>query len=229
MSLWKDEWDDVIEGRMFIPRKTDPEITFRLTPLPDEDAPSEKLLEWVGKYLPNKHNACILDVGCGNGRNLFGLYREGYRNLFGLDAHPPNLEKAQVRAEREGACLRIRHGMTQNLSMFDDHCFDLVIHWLELMVLPSLYDVEQAIRETHRVLKPSGYVMIMTIDKKTLDDVESLERFKEEYTQKRSGLLYLSEQTLDGVLRKYGFKFLEKALFYYPPLKTSDLRVVYRK
>lgn len=56
---------------------------------------SKKEVNFLIKYLKLKKNDNILDIGCGNGRHLFELYKKGFRKLFGIDLSKNFIKKAK--------------------------------------------------------------------------------------------------------------------------------------
>jgi len=102
-------------------------------------------------------NSKVLDVGCGEGRHIFGSLHE-YRDVFciGLDQDIPSLDKCKEGLEffkelDSGATVFLQ-GSVYKLP-FEDNSFDLVIC---AEVLEHLEDYHAAIDEIYRVLKPEG-------------------------------------------------------------------------
>jgi len=101
--------------------------------------------------LPNGRTQCVLDAGCGTGGNLKWLGRyaeEGQR--FGVD----------LVDEAVDFCRTSNHQLVARASVtalpFQDSLFDLVTSFDVLGQLTSDSSVEEALRETFRVLKPGG-------------------------------------------------------------------------
>lgn len=97
-----------------------------------------------------------LDVGCGSGAYTFGAAALG-AHCIGIDPGVGNISFARKIAKRTGAIgVLFRKGSAYKLE-FAAGIFDFVIC---IGVLHHLEDPEQALREMHRVLKPSGYLYI---------------------------------------------------------------------
>lgn len=92
-----------------------------------------------------------LEVAIGTGLNL-PLYPTHVR-LFGIDFSPGMLEFARQRA---GETVDLRIGDAQALP-FDDSSFDTVVCTFSLC---AISDVEAAIAEMRRVLRPSGRLLL---------------------------------------------------------------------
>ena len=99
----------------------------------------------------------VLDVGCGEGRHIFGILNE-FEDVYcyGLDQDIPSLDKCKEGLEffKE---LDLNGTVFQQGSIyqlpFKENFFDLIIF---LEVLEHLEDYHAAIDEIYRVLKPGG-------------------------------------------------------------------------
>lgn len=102
-------------------------------------------------------NSKVLDLGCGEGRHIFGALDE-YKDIYcvGLDQDIPSLDVCKeglvfFEELNTGSTIFIQ-GSVYNLP-FEDDAFDLVIC---SEVLEHLDDYHAAIKEIYRVLKPKG-------------------------------------------------------------------------
>ena len=98
-----------------------------------------------------KPDAAVLDAGCGTGTNSVWLAKQGF-NVTGADFSEFALSEAE--GKDEGINYR-REDLTA-LSL-EDASFDAVICIGVLMHIP---DVEKALQELVRVLRPGGYLII---------------------------------------------------------------------
>ncbi len=94
----------------------------------------------------------VLDAGCGEGYNTRRLARAGAQ-VTGVDISQRMIEMARVEEEREPLGIRYDVASFSDLSRFDDGPFDVVASTMALMDGP---DLEGALREFHRVLRPAG-------------------------------------------------------------------------
>lgn len=107
----------------------------------------------------------ILDVGCGNGRDLIQI-KKRYRfhgKLYGLDIAKGILAKAKELNSQEKTGINFISGNAENLN-FSDNTFDSVIikH-----VLHNIYDPIKVLQECRRILKPGGKLTVVVNDEKT--------------------------------------------------------------
>jgi ubiquinone/menaquinone biosynthesis C-methylase UbiE len=107
--------------------------------------------EWVC----SQAHGDVLDVAVGTGRNL-AFYPDGVR-LTGIDFSPAMLEIARARAAELGREIDLREGDAQ-APPFPDASFDTVVCTLGLCGFP---DERAAIAEMHRVLRPSGTLLLL--------------------------------------------------------------------
>ena len=99
----------------------------------------------------------VLDVGCGEGRHIFGILNE-FENVYcyGIDQDIPSLDKCkeglEFFKELDSNGTIFQQGSVYQLP-FKENFFDLIIC---SEVLEHLDDYHGAIDEIHRVLKPQG-------------------------------------------------------------------------
>jgi ubiquinone/menaquinone biosynthesis C-methylase UbiE len=101
--------------------------------------------------LSKEHKPLALDVGCGNGRKTL-LFKKVTSDIIGLDT---SIEKLRIVRERgiNAICAD-----AQSLP-FRSSCFDALLsfHNLEHLTKPA-----QALEEAYRVLKPKGFLLLVT-------------------------------------------------------------------
>jgi ubiquinone/menaquinone biosynthesis C-methylase UbiE len=98
----------------------------------------------------------ILEIGCGTGLNL-AHYPDHVETLTTVDVNPGMQKIAMRRAEQAGIAIEHHILSSEHLAMAD-HSFDTVV---STWTLCSIAQVEQAIREIHRVLKPGGQFLLI--------------------------------------------------------------------
>ncbi len=96
-----------------------------------------------------------LDVGCGEGR-FCRLLRQHGIDTVGLEPTPALLAAARAR-DAHGTYVA---GVAEQLP-FDDRSFDLVVSYLTLIDIPN---VQAAISEMARVLRPGGTLLIANLN-----------------------------------------------------------------
>ncbi len=99
----------------------------------------------------------ILDAGCGSGRNLVYLLREGYE-VYAADADPEALESVRSLARIFAPALpasNFRVEAVEHMS-FDDACADVVLSNTVLHFARDDAHFESMLQGSWRVLKPGG-------------------------------------------------------------------------
>jgi 2-polyprenyl-3-methyl-5-hydroxy-6-metoxy-1,4-benzoquinol methylase len=128
------------------------------------DAAFDRIVGWFA----SREKSSFLDAGCGDGSHTVRLARRGYP-VVAIDFSEHILAKArEVVAFNELAHqVRFEHGSLLDLPVADDS-FEYVLCWGVLMHIP---DVEVAISQLARVVKPSGYLIISENNMWSLDSI----------------------------------------------------------
>ena len=93
----------------------------------------------------------VLEIGFGTGINL-PYYPQATRRIVGVDSNPGMTRLARRRAG--AAHIEVEHHpLSAEALPFDDHSFDTVVSTFTLCSIP---DLQQALAEVKRVLKPGG-------------------------------------------------------------------------
>lgn len=150
----KEYWNDVSEKKEFT------------TPFQAEE---------FSKYVTK--DSYILDVGCGYGRTLDELYRNGYRNLIGIDFSSGMIE----RGKQQFPYLDLRVKGDAEIAL-PDASVDAVILFAVLTCIQTNEEQEQLLSEIKRVLKPQGILYVNDFLLNTDDrNLSRYEKFKETY------------------------------------------------
>ncbi len=127
--------------------------------------PSESLIRlFKGKYIPGADQRYkgkkALEVGVGNGNNLVFLHSLGL-SLYGTEVSAAVCRMAQKRLAQIGIDADLRVGTNRRLP-FASNTFDYLVSWYVIHYEKSLGNIEKAIAEYRRVLKPGGRFFVAT-------------------------------------------------------------------
>jgi ubiquinone/menaquinone biosynthesis C-methylase UbiE len=98
----------------------------------------------------------VLEVGVGSGLNL-PFYGEGAQQLIGLDPSPKLLSMAHETTRTTARAMELLEGSGEAIPL-EDHSIDTVVTTWTLCSIP---DVQRALTEMRRVLKPHGQFLFV--------------------------------------------------------------------
>jgi SAM-dependent methyltransferase len=124
--------------------------------------PSEEVIRFVMRHAPIPTETSVLELGCGEGNNLWFAAREGC-HVAGIDASEQAIAYARQRCLSEGLAADFRVGDFTSLP-FEGEKFDLVIDNGGLTCVGYEY-ARKAIREAHRVSKPGARFLFTPFSK----------------------------------------------------------------
>jgi SAM-dependent methyltransferase len=123
-----------------------------------------KFYRWLEKqdpyFLPYKDGS-VLDIGCGNGRNIIATCSEFGCHGVGYDISSEAIEQCKEKTKKLGLDIDFH---TQNASEaipLGDESQKVVLDMMVSHVLKN-EDKENLIKEIHRVLEPSGFLFLKT-------------------------------------------------------------------
>ena len=148
------------------------------------------------KYLKPTYK--ILDVGCGAGRTTINLYKDGFKDILGLDIANNPIEYAKNYCNQNSLDLDFVVGSATELE-FENDTFDAVIFsYNGLVCIPGAENRSKAVREICRVLKPNGLFIFTAQDRAN-------EKFKQFWIEEKQRW---DTNTQDEKLEKYGDRYL---------------------
>ena len=126
--------------------------------------------QWTLDRLPWRGDERVLDAGCGPGEMLRGMaqHGDGWGMLVGSDF------SAGMAAEAAGAATELpAHFMVSDAQAnpFPDRFFDVVMARHMLYHVP---DIDRAVAEAARVLRPGGFLLTVTNSENTMPEYWAL-------------------------------------------------------
>ena len=159
----------------------------------------------------------VLDVGCGDGFFVQVVFEKPLE--AGIDLDPREV----AQAEKSGSYQKVFHGSAADMP-FPNRSFKTV---MSNCVLEHIPDIDAALREIHRVLKPQGRLLI-TVPSEYFNEGSFFQGLLQKVGLRQLGEKYI--ESLNGVfkhhhvndaltwkkrLQKAGFK-MEKAEYFIP-------------
>ena len=166
----------------------------------------------LNKYELN-NNGIMLDVGCGEGRHIFGVMQDyPQMKCVGLDMDNASLNRAeegyQYFESISNAGAEFIKGSAYSLP-FPDESIDLIVC---SEVLEHLHEYNDAVDEIHRVLKPGGKFYASVPASWPEKVCWSLSK---DYQNQPGGHLRIFNQLeLVSEIKESGFKFLSSEKFH---------------
>ena len=164
---------------------------------PKTDYP-KKLISYLSDRFSLKSNMKLLELGCGRCEFLFEFQNYGFE-CKGLDRDISSVQNEYNLEVKQ--C-----DLANDIYPYDNESFDVVYH---KSVLEHMYNPENLMRETIRVLKPGGKLIILTPDWHT-----QWKNFFEDFTHSRP----YDVMALSDLLKIYGFNSLSIERFYQLPV-----------
>lgn len=139
-------WDELFKQEKFRPREPDHGVVR------------------FAKLLREKGARRVLDLGCGAGRHLVYLAKEGFE-VHGIDISETGLEHARRWLAREGLTAALKRSDMTEIP-YPEGFFDAVIS-VAVIYHGTLAQMRRAIGEVHRVLKPGGFALLQFKSKRS--------------------------------------------------------------
>jgi SAM-dependent methyltransferase len=130
--------------------------------------PNAELMQFAAGELARASGRCVVDLGCGAGRNAVPLAEQGW-SVFGLDLSRPMLEAAVRRARESG----VRDRLHVALAPVDqlpvrNRCADLIVAHGVWNLTRSAAEFRRALGEAARIAKPGAALFVFTFSRSTL-------------------------------------------------------------
>jgi tRNA (uracil-5-)-methyltransferase TRM9 len=164
--------------------------------------PEKKAIELSKLWKKGK----ILDVGCGNCRNLKPFVK---LDKYGIDFSDNMIEEAKKFTKKNNFKVNLKVGNVKKLP-FKDKQFDYV---LSLAMLHHLKDPEKGVKEINRVLKVGGQSYITIWSKLQLKFLFKKRETYVKWGKEKRYYNFISFIKMRKMLKKSGFRILRSKLF----------------
>ena len=162
----------------------------------------------------------LLDFGCGWGSNTVVFASIGYE-VYGFDISDTNVRSARALAEHCGLSERVRidTGLAEALT-FEDSYFDVVVG---VDILHHV-EIERALRETYRVLKPGGVAFFREpVEQPLFDAIRNTALVRRVFPNEKSFENHITEDE-----RKLSARDFEVVRSIFPSVRVESFRMLSR-
>lgn len=126
---------------------------------------AQRLTRKVADVLGLRRGESLLDAGCGSGTASIHVAGEYGVQVTGITISPVEAARAQTRASESGLSDQVRFEVGDYHALpFPENHFDAVVAFESLF---NAFDLEKALLEFRRVLRPGGRVAMSEISKMT--------------------------------------------------------------
>ena len=120
--------------------------------------PNEMVIRFIKSNFKHPSQTRILDLGCGAGRHITFMAKEGYC-VTGIDFSKTGLEYVRKTLNKLSLQAELVHGSIAQLPFPDNH-FDGIVSFAVIYYF-RINDIELIIKEIHRTLKSNGKAFIV--------------------------------------------------------------------
>ena len=160
---------------------------------------------------------CILDFGCGYGRVLGELYKEGYDKLIGLDFSPAMIAAARAQYPE------IAFEQIQSLTIpLPDASVDGVLLFSVLTCIPTDEGQRELLREVKRVLSRGGLLYVSDLWLQT----DERNRARYERDEQKYGIYGVFDLPEGVTVRHHDPKWIETLTEDFTMVALDEIEVV---
>lgn len=195
---------------------------FHLKRMGEHCYPTEFLIRtMLGKYPnlkleQNYENKNVLDLGCGDGRNMILLKNLGL-NIYATEITPEICTSVTKRMKKFGIDADIRVGRNSNIP-FEDDFFDYIVASASIYYVDKNESFKDNLKESLRVLKKGGYLIAILAHPESfiLKDAKELKDSHFEITKDpfklRNGDIFKVHKTKRDIIEEFSPHFEEISL-----------------
>lgn len=168
---------------------------FRQQPFKDVEEELERLSD--------QKKGKILEIGCGNCRNLVIFAKKGF-DCYGIDFSSEMIKQAKKFCKKQNIKIKLRKANATKLP-FQSNSFDYILNIATLHHL-NKKEQEKSLKEMHRVLKPKGKILVSVWKKPFGKEIKPLSKELKK-TNEKIKEYYLAWHVGSKVLWRYYYVF----------------------
>jgi len=167
--------------------------------------------------IPSEPDAKLLDIGCGDGKQLFKHKENGWIT-YGVE-----INDLAANFVREHYGLNVFTGTVEE-AKFENDFFDVIIL---NNVLEHLFDPKTTLNEINRILKNNG-TLVIGIPNANSFEAKIFKKYWSAWDLPRH-LYHFTPNTIKSLLNKTGFQVLEIKFDNNPTVTLSSLRLIFEE
>ncbi|MFD3157504.1 class I SAM-dependent methyltransferase [Haloimpatiens sp. FM7330] len=129
--------------------------------------PPEELIRFIAKNYynaENRHKIKILELGCGQGANIWYLAKEGF-NTFGIDFSKSAINKAKRYLKEEHLEANLNIGNVEKIN-YENEYFNCIID-IQCLQCNTIKQIRNILKEVYRLLNSGGKMFSITFSTET--------------------------------------------------------------
>jgi ubiquinone/menaquinone biosynthesis C-methylase UbiE len=168
------QWNEIFKnrGRVFLE--------------PQEDMPK------IARIFKRAGIKKVLDFGCGSGRHLILLAKNGF-DVYGFDIAEEGIHLAKEWLKKENLKADFKIGSLYEKLPYPDNFFDAVIS-INSIHHGKIEDIRKAIKELKRVLRPGG-LLFVNLRKRRIRKYDPKKPIIEKYGKQKAAYEMIAERT----------------------------------
>jgi len=112
----------------------------------------------IARFLTDKGAKNVLDLGCGTGRHVIYLVKNGF-SVSGMDNSPQAIEMTRIWLEEENLKANLQLQEMAKKFPYEDHFFDAIIS-VQVIHHADTATIKHIIQEMERVIKTGGFIFV---------------------------------------------------------------------
>src|SRR3989338_2127374 len=121
----------------------------------------QRNLPQIANFFKLNNISRILDLGCGSGRNIVYLAKEGFE-MYGLDISSEGVHKTKLWLKKEGVNASLKVRSMYGKLPYQKNYFDAIM-CIRTLNHGTIQDIRKAISEIKRILKPNGFIYLTVV------------------------------------------------------------------
>jgi len=143
-----------------------------------------KDVQAVVKFFEKRNVKRVLDLGCGTGRHLIYLAKQGF-DVYGIDISKHGIEIANKWSKEENLKAHLKIGDIYRKLPYENNFFDAIVS-TKTVHHGKIENIRKLIKEMERILKPHGLIFITVTKRKSKKEIPKEKLWKIKFIAPRT-------------------------------------------